>query len=326
MDLLKQIVFLIKKMNSFKNFKIITSLFFIFLIFFFSFDLKANEVKILAKVNNNIITNIDVKKEYNYLITLNTSLKEIDKQQVLQYAKDSLIKEKIKEIEILKIYELNKKNKTVDLMIENILENLGFNSKIEFENYLENNNLTLNEVYKKIEIEAVWNQMIYTKFKDKLFIDEDELKKKISKDRNKIENLLLSEIIVPLKNKNEINLKYDEIVKSINSIGFKETVIKFSISNSKNNSGLLGWVDKNTLPNKIQNQLQDLDIGEITKPILISSGIMILKLEDKKLIEKNTNNEIELEKLINFEMNNQLNNFSSIFFNKIKKNIIVNEY
>ena len=313
-------------MNSFKNFKKITSLFFIFFIFFFSFDLKANEVKILAKVNNNIITNIDVKKEYNYLITLNTSLKEIDKQQVLQYAKDSLIKEKIKEIEILKIYELNKKNKTVDLMIENILKNLGFNSKIEFENYLENNNLTLNEVYKKIEIEAVWNQMIYTKFKDKLFIDEDELKKKISKDRNKIENLLLSEIIVPLKNKNEINIKYDEIVKSINSIGFKETVIKFSISNSKNNSGLLGWVDKNTLSNKIQNQLQDLDIGEITKPILISSGIMILKLEDKKLIEKNTNNEIELEKLINFEMNNQLNNFSSIFFNKIKKDIIVNEY
>ena len=313
-------------MNSFKNFKIIISLYFIFLIFFFSFDLKANEVKILVKVNNNIITNIDVKNEYNYLITLNTSLKEIDKQQVLQYAKDSLIKEKIKEIEILKIYELNKKNKTVDLMIENILKNLGFNSKIEFENYLENNNLTLNEVYKKIEIEAVWNQMIYTKFKDKLFIDEDELKKKISKDRNKIENLLLSEIIVPLKNKNEINIKYDEIVKSINSIGFKETVIKFSISNSKNNSGLLGWVDKNTLSNKIQNQLQDLDIGEITKPILISSGIMILKLEDKKLIEKNTNNEIELEKLINFEMNNQLNNFSSIFFNKIKKDIIVNEY
>ena len=313
-------------MNSFNNFKIITSLFFIFLIFFFSFDLKANEVKILAKVNNNIITNIDVKNEYNYLITLNTSLKEIDEQQVLQYAKDSLIKEKIKEIEILKIYKLNEKNKTVDLMIENIFKNLGFNSKIEFENYLENNNLTLNKVYKKIEIEAVWNQMIYTKFKDKLFIDEDELKKKISKNQNKIESLLLSEIIIPLDNKNELDIKYDEIVQSINSIGFKETVIKFSISDSKNNSGLLGWVNKNALSKKIQNQIQDLDIGEFTKPILISSGIMILKLEDKKLIEKNYNIEIELEKLINFEMNNQLNNFSSIFFNKIKKNIIINEY
>ena len=310
----------------FKNFKIITSLFFIFLIFFFSFDLKANEVKILAKINNNIITNIDVINEYNYLITLNTSLKDINKQQVLQYAKDSLIKEKIKEIEILKIYKLNEKNKTVDLMIKEIFKNLGFNSKKEFENYLKNNNLKFNEVYKKLEIEAVWNQMIYTKFKDKIFIDEDELKRKISRNQNKIENLLLSEIIIPLENKNEIDLKYNEIVQSINLIGFKETVIKFSISDSKNNSGLLGWVNKNTLSKKIQNQLQDLNIGEITKPILISSGIMILKLEDKKIIEKNNNDEIELDRLINFEMNNQLNNFSSIFFNKIKKNIIVNEY
>ena len=197
----------------------------------------------------------------------------------------------------MKIYKLNEKNKTVDLMIENIFKNLGFNSKKEFENYLKNNNLKFDEVYKKIEIEAVWNQMIYTKFKDKIFIDEDELKKKISKNQNKIENLLLSEIIIPLENKNEINLKYDQIVKSINSIGFKETVIKFSISNSKNNSGLLGWVNKNTLSKKIQNQLQDLDIGEITKPILISSGIMILKLEDKKLIEKNNNNEDRTRKI-----------------------------
>ena len=313
-------------MNSFKNFKIITSLFFIFLIFLFSINLNANEIKILAKVNNNIITNIDIKNEYNYLITLNTSLKEIEKQQVLQYAKDSLIKEKIKEIEILKIYELDKKNKTVDLMIENIFKNLGFNSKKEFENYLKNNNLKFDDVYRKNEIEAVWNQMIYTKFKDKIFIDEDELKKKISKNQKKIESLLLSEIIIPLDNKNELDIKYDEIVQSINSIGFKETVIKFSISDSKNNSGLLGWVNQNALSKKIQNQIQDLDIGEFTKPILISSGIMILKLEDKKLIEKNYNIEIELEKLINFEMNNQLNNFSSIFFNKVKKNIIINEY
>ena len=313
-------------MNSFKNLKKNTSLYLIFFIFFFSFYLKANEVKILAKVNNNIITNIDVMNEYNYLVTLNTSLKEIDKQQVLQYAKDSLIKEKIKEIEILKIYKLNEKNKSVDLMIENIFKNLDFNSKNEFENYLKKNGLKFDEVYKKIEIEAVWNQMIYTKFKDKIFIDEDELKKKVSNNQEKIENLLLSEIIIPLENKEEINLKYDQIVKSINSIGFEETVIKFSISGSKNNAGLLGWVNQNALSKEIQNQLEDLDIGEITKPILISSGIMILKLEDKKFIEKNNNNEVELERLISFEMNNQLNNFSSIFFNKIKKDIIINEY
>ena len=236
------------------------------------------------------------------------------------------MKEKVKEIEILKFYELDKINETVDLMIENIFKNLGFNTKREFENYLESNNLKFKEVYKKIEIEAVWNQMIYTKFKDKIFIDEKKLKEKIIKNQSKTESLLLSEIIVTVKNKNEIQLKYDEIVQSINSIGFKETAIKFSISDSKNNSGLLGWVNINSLSEIIKNEIRNLKIGDITKPILISSGIMILRLEDKKFIEPNQNIEVQLEKLINFEMNNQLNNFSSIFYNKIKKDIIINEH
>ena len=312
-------------MNFFKILKIVTSVNLIFFVFF-SFNIKAKEVKILAKVNNNIITNVDVENEYNYLITLNTSLKEIDKQQVIKFAKESLVKEKVKEIEILKFYELDKINETVDLMIENIFKNLGFNTKREFENYLESNNLKFKEVYKKIEIEAVWNQMIYTKFKDKIFIDEKKLKEKIIKNQSKTESLLLSEIIVTVKNKNEIQLKYDEIVQSINSIGFKETAIKFSISDSKNNSGLLGWVNINSLSEIIKNEIRNLKIGDITKPILISSGIMILRLEDKKFIEPNQNIEVQLEKLINFEMNNQLNNFSSIFYNKIKKDIIINEY
>ena len=146
------------------------------------------------------------------------------------------------------------------------------------------------------------------------------------KNQIKTDSLLLSEIIVTVKNKNEIQLKYDKIVQSINSIGFKETAIKFSISDSKNNSGLLGWVNINSLSEKIKNEIKNLKIGDITKPILVSSGIMILKLEDKKFIEPNQNIEIQLEKLINFEMNNQLNNFSSIFYNKIKKDIIINEY
>ena len=312
-------------MNFFRKLKTVTLISLIFFIFF-SFNTKAKEVKILAKVNNNIITNVDVENEYNYLITLNTSLKEIDKQQVIKFARESLIKESVKEIEILKFYELNKINETVDLMIENIFKNLGFNTKKEFENYLESNNLKFKEVYKKIEIEAVWNQMIYTKFKDKIFIDEKKLKEKIVKNQTKNESLLLSEIIVTVKNKNEIQLRYDEIVQSINSIGFKETAIKFSISDSRNNSGLLGWVNINALSEKIKNEIKNLEIGDITKPILISSGIMVIKLEDKKFIEPNQNIEVQLEKLINFEMNNQLNNFSSIFYNKIKKDIIINEY
>jgi len=207
-------------------------------------------------------------------------------------------------------------------MIKNIYKSLGLNDKNQFQNYLNNNNLKFEEVYKKLEIESVWNQMIYQRFKKKIFIDEDELKKKISNNKKEIETFLLSEIVVSIENKNEINKKYNELIENINTFGFKESVLKFSVSNSKNNSGSLGWINKNNLSKIIQNELDKIKIGEITKPVLISSGILILKLENKKFIESEQDLDLELQKLIDYEMNNQLNNFSTIYYNKIKKNFL----
>ena len=288
--------------------------------------LKSNEVRILLKVNEQIITNIDVENEYNYLISLNNSLKNVDKFQVLSFAKNSLIKEIVKKYEISKYYDLGKKNEAVDIMIENIYKNLGINSETQFKSYLNKNDLDFNNIYKKIEIEAVWNEMIYNRFKDKIYIDEEAIKEKILNNPKKIENLLLSEIVVEFKNKNEIPIIYNEITNSINEIGFEETVIKFSNSNSKTKSGSLGWVNKNSLSKNILAALNNINVGEITKPILISSGVLILKLNDKKLIEQNINLDLEINKIIDFEMNSQLNNLSTIYYNKIKNNLTINEY
>ena len=288
--------------------------------------LKSNEVRILLKVNEQIITNIDVENEYNYLISLNNSLKNVDKFQVLSFAKNSLIKEIVKKYEISKYYDLGKKNEAVDIMIENIYKNLGINSETQFKSYLNKNDLDFNNIYKKIEIEAVWNEMIYNRFKDKIYIDEEAIKEKILNNPKKIENLLLSEIVVEFKNKNEIPIIYNEITNSINEIGFEETVIKFSNSNSKTKSGSLGWVNKNSLSKNILAALNNVTVGEITKPILISSGVLILKLNDKKLIEQNINLDLEINKIIDFEMNSQLNNLSTIYYNKIKNNLTINEY
>lgn len=295
------------------------------ILFIFFSPVKAQDVKIVAKIENNIITNIDVDKEFNYLVTLNTSLKNIDKTQVFEFAKNSLIKENIKKIEIMKFYELGNKNETVDKLIENIYRKLNFTSIDLFKDYLEINNLKFNDVYKKLEIEAVWNEMIYQLFKEKIYVNEEELKSKILKNKKKMESFLLSEIVINIKNKNEIDLKYNELVNHISKFGFNESVLKFSESNTKNNSGLLGWVNNNSLSKKIQNEINKIDIGQITKPILISSGMLVLKLEDKKIVELNQNLEEELEKLASFEINNQLNNFSTIHYNKIKKNFLVNE-
>ena len=295
------------------------------ILFIFFSPVKAQDVKIVAKIENNIITNIDVDKEFDYLVTLNTSLKNIDKTKVFEFAKNSLIKENIKKIEIMKFYELGNKNETVDKLIENIYRKLNFTSIDLFKDYLEINNLKFNDVYKKLEIEAVWNEMIYQLFKEKIYVNEEELKSKILNNKKKMESFLLSEIVINIKNKNEIDLKYNELVNHISKFGFNESVLKFSESNTKNNSGLLGWVNNNSLSKKIQNEINKIDIGQITKPILISSGMLVLKLEDKKIVELNQNLEEELEKLASFEINNQLNNFSTIHYNKIKKNFIVNE-
>ena len=296
-------------------------------IFFIFTDVSSTQVKIIMKINNEIITNVDVENEYKYLLALNKSLNNLEKKTVLELAKNSLQKEIIKKIELDKIYELNQKNDSVELMISNIYKDLGLNSKVEFENYLKNLELNFEDIYKKIEIETVWNQMIYAKYKEKVTINEKVLKEQIfqyKKQDRKV--LLLYELVFDFKNKDEISKKYEEILESIKIKGFEESAVKYSIANTKKKSGLVGWVDINTLNKRIKEEIIDLDIGEISNPISIPSGILLLKVKDKKTEKIEVDVDKELEKLIEIELTNQLDNYSTIFFNKIKNNQIINEY
>ena len=286
----------------------------------------SNEIKIIVKINNEIITNADVEKEYKYLISLNTSLQDIEKNEVLSFAKQSIIKEKIKKIELQKIYELNQKNQMIDVMIEGIYQNLNLVSKNEFLNYLEKYNLDFDEIYKKIEIESLWNQMIFEKYQNKVIIDEESLKEEILKNPKQMESYYLYELVYDYKSRDEIINKYKEIMESIELIGFKETVLKFSISQSKTNFGLLGWINKNALSNQIKKEIENLPKGKITNPIIIPSGVLLLKLEDKKVENLDIDIDEALKEIIKFETNNQLNNYSVIHFNKIKSKLLINEY
>jgi len=282
-------------------------------------------VEIIAKVENEIITNIDVNNESLYLKSLNPSLKNIDNQDLLNFAKDSVIKEVIKKIELQKIYELDQKNQVIDLNIEQIYKKIGFETLDQFKNYLADNKLKFEEVYKKIEIETVWNQLVYSTYKDKIVIDEKELEQSLDLKSESI-SYLLREIVFNYKTKDEIQNKYSEIKTYIIQNGFEKAVIDFSISQTKKDSGLIGWVSEKSLTQDIKEKISKLNIGDIMDPILIPSGVLILKLEDKKISVNEKDKNIELEKLISFEMNNQLNNFSNIHFKKIKNKLIINEY
>ena len=298
----------------------------VWFLFFFLIIANASNVKIIAKIDNDIITNIDIQNEYSYLLALNKSLKDIQKEQVLDFAKQSIFREKIKKQEILKNYELNQKKEIIDILNKNIYNNLGLNSEDEFIKYLKNLNLNFDKIYKKIEIETIWNQLVYQKYKDKLVINKENLKNKIKISPQKKESYYLHELVFDFKEKKEINAKYQTIIKSINDIGFEKTVIEYSISDTKNNLGLLGWIDKKALSEKIKNELTKINLGEMTKPIPIPGGILILKLSDKKIENVDIDMGLELEKLIKYETNNQLNSYSTIYFNKVKSQISINEY
>ena len=299
------------------------SIIFIFLIFIFNAE--ANENKILFKVNNKIITSIDILNEINYLILLNNDFKKFNNKQIYEISKNSLIKEKVKEVELNKYY---KKLLVDDVYIEPLIKEnfkkFEITSMSSFKNLLDEYNLNINEIKKKISIELLWNRLIYTKFKENVKIDKDLLKRQIQ-NKNKLNEFLLSEIVFSVESTTNINKKYNLIKEVIKNDGFPNAALRFSISESSKNSGKLGWIKETSISEKINTEIKAIKIGEITKPIQIPGGFLILNLENKREIIKKLNLENELKLVVAKRTNEQLNQFSNIYFQKIKKNTKINE-
>ena len=279
---------------------------------------------IISIVNNEPITNVDVINEAKYLSILNPKIQSLSKEKILSIARESLMKEKIKKNEILKFVELGKRNDFLDGVVQDFYEKLKFNSLKEFENYLKNFDLSLNEVIEKIEIETRWNELIFAKYNNQVEIDIEKLNKQLSSKKNipqEKELYFLYEILFSAENKSKYEEIYEKIKKSINEIGFKNTANLYSISDSSKFGGKLGWINKQNLNKKIIDKVNTLQIGDVSEAIPIPGGYIILKVEDKKKekIEKK-DFEKELNKLIQMEKNKKLNEFSLIHFNKVKVN------
>jgi peptidyl-prolyl cis-trans isomerase SurA len=287
---------------------------------------KSIETKIIHNIENEVITNIDIKNEFKYLLALNNSLKELDKEKILNISNESIIKEKIKKIEISKSFKEIKLNEDyMNILLKNIYLRLNLNSINEFKLYLKDYDLTLNKVKTKITIDALWNELIMQKYNSKITINEAEIKKEILKNSKiRSKEYQLSEIVFEITNKGEIKRKYDEVVRSINEIGFENSAATYSFSETAKIGGDIGWINENSLNDKIKRNINSLQIGEITKPIVLSNGILVLKLINIKNSETTIDIENEFKKAINYERNRQLNQYSKIYYNKVKKNINFN--
>ena len=301
---------------------------FLFLLLIISFKSStAENFYIVYKVNNEIITNSDIEKEYRYLVSLNNQLKNLEKQKIIKLSKESALREKIKKIELIKYFDLKTINIDIDNYLENFYRNLNIENKKEFEEYLESNNISLNYVQKKIEIEILWNQLIYDRYISQININRNQLKEKVKKliSAKKQKKYSLSEILFDKENNSNFEKKLENINQSISEIGFKNTANIYSISDSSKFGGKIGWIEEQKLSTKILEQLKALEVGQYTSPVQVGSSFLILKIEEIKYENAIINEDEELNKMIQFETSKQLDQFSKIFYGKIKINSFINE-
>lgn len=285
----------------------------------------ASENRILVKVDSEIITTYDVLLEMNYLGLINKSFEKFSKEQFIEIAKNSLIKEKIKKIELKKfISEIKLDDEDLNKYLLRYFNSYGINSIKKFNEYFISRNIKPEIIKNKVTLEILWNQLIYTKFNDKIKINRQIIEEQVKKN-NQQNQYLLYEILFDLSENENLNEKYNLIKKEIFDTDFSKTALKFSISDSAKSGGKLGWVKSSVLSKEIIGKLSDLKIGDFTSPITIPGGFLILKIEDLKLIENNLNFEEEVNFIIQKKSEQQLNQFSNIYLKKIRKNIQINE-
>jgi len=299
----------------------------IILIFFNLFNMSyGKENRILLKINNEIITSIDILQEVKYLSIINKDFNKTEKNQAIEIAKNSLIREKVKRIELLKYHKLiSIEEKFMETIIVNYFSRLNITSLDQFELYFNQKNIDPTLIKEKIAIEILWNRLIYRKFFDSVKIDENQIKVNLSKKENQKE-FQLSEIVFAVDKNEKLEDKLNKIKKTIKEKNFSQAALIHSISDSSKEGGKLDWIKETVLNEKIKKELNSIEKGMFTNPILVPGGFLLLYIEDTKISKVPINKDNEIKKIINQQTNEQLNRYSNIYFKKIKKNILINEF
>ncbi len=305
----------------------IFKVFFVFLICINNITAEA-KIEIKYKVGEEIITNMDIINEKNYLIFLRPRLGELSNEEILKISEKSLVREIIKKKEINKVF----KNLDNEILTNEVKKKLFIFKKVkneeEFLKLLNTTNLEYKKIVEKMKYEAFWNELVFQKYNSLIKVDKKNLKlilkNKIS--NNKKYEYNISELLFDLDKNEKFESKHKEIIEYINNSDFKTAASRFSISNSAKNGGEIGWIKETILSDNLVYLLNRMKKNEISKPIKYPTGYLILYMNDKREIKQLINFEEELEELINYERNKQLNQFSLLLYKKLKQNTIINEY
>ena len=281
-----------------------------------------------ATVGTKAITYSDIINEIKTILILNNQSYSEDKRQQLEAAAmKSQIQRNIKQIEIEKHPNLKFNSLDLNNQLEKLARNLNMSLDI-FKNTFNKNNVDFSIVKKRIETELLWNSLIFQLYKNNLTVDENEIKEQLTfiKTKKTTNEFLLSEIIFKLEEKDMIESKTKEIKKRIETEGFAKVAMSLSISESAERGGSLGWVSENVIAKKLQSIILNTPVGGVSKPVLLSNGILIFKVEDKRSLKT----EIDIEKVKNELVNNEkeklLKMYSMSHYDKLRRSVSIDYY
>ena len=243
----------------------------------------------------------------------------------LKYQKNHLSREN-KKIELLKYFdELKLDDEYLNKLTVNYFnDKVGIETIAEFEKYFTELKIDPDLIKKKLLIEILWNQLIFNKFNKNIKIDKNSIKKELA-NLNIQTEYLISEIVFELKSGETLDKKFKIIKNKIEQKNFSEAASIYSISNTSNIGGKLGWIKESSMNKKIKSILKNTTVGTFTSPITIPGGFLILRVEEKRETKQKYNLDKEIKIVAQKKTNEQLNRFSIIYFNKIKKDININE-
>jgi len=290
-----------------------------------SFGLTKN--KIIARVENQIISSYELKNKVKTMLFLsNQDLSQKNIDLTKNRAMQQLINYKLKKNQTLKFNIQVNNNKQLDNHLNNL--SLKYKTNINgIKKIFENNGLDFEIYLNEIKTEFNWQKLIFNKFKSKIILNEKEIKNEINnfiESQNDLQDYKLAEIEIPLKNNLEDKNTILEVNNQINEIGFEKTAAKYSISTSSLDGGNIGWISSKSLSEEILAILDKMKIADISKPIIQKNTATILKLLDKRTLDINNIDINQLrQRIIKNKKNELLNLYSNNYLSKIKNNALI---
>jgi len=283
---------------------------------------------LFATVGNKAITQSDIINEIKIILILTgQSFTEDIKEQLQSGAIQSIIKRNIKKIEIEKYNSLTFNQPDVDKELKKLAGNLYMDLDT-FENTFIANGIPFSNVIDQIQIELLWNSLIFELYKDRLVISLDEISEQLKSIQNKkeIEEYLISEIIIKPVPKDKLESTIKEIKNKIKIEGFEKVAMNLSISETALQGGDLDWISENAISEKFKSKIINTPVGNISEPILLPEGILFFKVRDKRKLKKIVNLEDAKNQLVKVEKTKILRMHSLSHYKNLRKSITINYY